>query len=292
LCRKNRRAMWNRSGWRGRGNRSGRRGSGSRSGRRGGKNRSGRRNRRYRTGRRSRRNRDTLRRVDRSLVDHAILHVLHVRPDVAAVVRADRIVGDALVDGLRHVERTDVDRRRVDPVQKPARWFSEEGDRRDVVCDLGRHWSGDAWWKDVTRGDFGRGDVTDHSGPLGVPAKHHLGGRTLRGHFTNPSARVDHTFSGGGEVCTCRVVNRIRPHGLGPELRLQRIHERLSDAADARWLGGAASEHHLDVWASSGLRSRNANWRTRQRRNCRHRGTNRANDPTCTHVTTPPTGST
>jgi len=71
-----------------------------------------------------------------SLVDHAVVHVLPMRGEVAPVDGADRVIGNALLDGLRRVQRADGDRRRVNAVQESARRLSEERNGRDVVSDI------------------------------------------------------------------------------------------------------------------------------------------------------------
>ena len=52
-----------------------------------------------------------------------------------------------------------------------------------------------------------------------------------------------------GEIAAGFVVDRVHVERLGADRGAQFVDERLSDAADAGWLTGAAGEHRLDVRA-------------------------------------------
>ncbi len=58
------------------------------------------------------------------------------------------------------------------------------------------------------------------------------------------------------EIAAGRVVDRVDGHRPAADLRAHRIDERLTDPADARGLGSASREHHLDVGARLSRRGR------------------------------------
>jgi len=101
--------------------------------------------RRLRLGRGSRRRpgdfrarREVTRSESRCLVNHPRLRVLGVRVEVRSA-RANWVIRHAQVDGLARIQRADLDLRLIDHTHEPAIWFSEQGDRGDVVCHVGRH---------------------------------------------------------------------------------------------------------------------------------------------------------
>ena len=104
-------------------------------------------------------------------------------------------------------------------------------------------------------GDTGchlRGDDVDHGRALGVPTEYHPGVGTVRRHGLDMSARVIGTGGDGTtEIVGGGVVDRKYADAPPPYSRTQRIDKRLSDPPDARGLGGASGEHHIDVGAGS-----------------------------------------
>ncbi len=141
-------------------------------------------------------------------VNHAGIYVLVVRGEAPALGIANQVVLHTQIDGLAHVLRANGDRRVVDRTHEACRGFSEEGNRCDVVGNLGRHRC-----RHVQRrypiGHRVRGDEARHRRPLGESAKHDLGVRTVRRGGKDMCARVPYPIDGGGEVDGSRVVDRV-----------------------------------------------------------------------------------
>ena len=193
--------------------------------------------------------------------------------------RANWVIGHAQVDGLVGIQQADFDQRLIDRTHKPGVWFSEQGDRGDTVCHVGRHWVRYTLRCSI-RYDI-RGDETHHGCALGKTAEHQLGVRTVGRHGPDMIARVMNTVYRGGEVGAGGVVDRIHPDRLCADSRAQRVHECLSCRTNTGFLGGAAGEYHLDVGAR--LRGRGWDGCAQQRPTCQRHSTNDNNDMACPH---------
>ena len=161
----------------------------------------------------------------RCLVNHPGLRVLHVRVEVHSA-RANWVIGHAQVDGLSRIQRADGDLRLIDRTHKPIIWFSEQGDRGDVVGHIGRH-RVRYTFRCPIRDDI-RGDETHHGRALGKSTQHRLGARTARRHGPDMSADVGDAVYGGGKVGAGRIVDRIYADRPCADSRAQRVHKRLS----------------------------------------------------------------
>ena len=234
--------------------------------------------RRLRRCRRSRNGREVTRGESRGLVNHPRVGVIHVRVEVCPA-RANRVIGDAQVDRLSHVQRADLDLRLIDHPHEPAIWFSEQGDRGNVVCHVGRHRVRYTFRCSI-RYDV-RGDEAHHRCALGVSAEHHLGVGTGRRRGPDMGARVSNAVEGGGEVGGGRVVNRVYADRLCTGACAQRVHKCLPGWPDTGVLGGAAGEYHLDVGAR--LRERGRNGCAQRHPTCNRRRTNEHSDTACPH---------
>ena len=214
----------------------------------------------------------------RCLVNHPGLRVLRVRVEVPSA-RTNKVVGDAQVDGLGRIQRTDFDRRLIDGVHKPRVWSSEQVDRDNVVGHLGRHRVRHTLRCPI-RYDI-RGDEAHHGCALGESAEHHLCVGTVRRRGLDMGARVPNAVKGGGEVGGGWVVDRIYRDRFCADLRAQRVHERLPRWTNTGVLGGTAREYHVDVGA--GLRGRERNGCDQRRPACCRRRTNDKNHMACPH---------
>jgi hypothetical protein len=208
------------------------------------------------------------------LVDHAVIHVIVVSVEVA-LASADRVVLDTHVDGLGRIQRTDCDRRLLDHAHELVRGFSEEGDRGDVIGDVGGHRVRYARCGGSIRYHI-RGNEAYDGRALGVSAEHHLGFGTIRRHGLDMSARVTNAVDGTGEIGGGRVVNRVHANRLSGRARAHVIDESLSDPANARWLCGTACEHHLIVGTRLGRHDRHGG--ADQRPSCHNRSDNVTSD--------------
>jgi hypothetical protein len=202
-----------------------------------------------------------------------------VRVEVRSA-RANWVIGDAQVDGLVRIQRADLDLRLIDHTHEPVIWFSEQGDRGDVACHVGRHRRG------YVRSGYSIrygicGDEAHHRCALGESAEDHPGVGTVRHHGPDMSARVFNAVDGGGKVHGGGVVDRIHPDRLCADSRAQRVHECLSGWTNTGVLGGTAREYDLDVGA--GLRGRGRKRRAQERRTCDRRSTNEHGNIACPH---------
>ena len=92
---------------------------------------------------------------------------------------ANQVVVDTQVDGLGQILRADRDRRVIDRVHEPCRWFSEQGNRCDVVGHVGWHRRRHVRGRNPV-GHRVRGDEAHDGRALGESAEHHLGVRAVR----------------------------------------------------------------------------------------------------------------
>ena len=215
------------------------------------------------------------------LINHPRLHILPVcggdslnRSKPGRWERTD-------IDRFGGVRRSDRDWRLVDNAHELARRLSEESDRGDVVSDLGRHW---LQRLDEVRpiGNLAVGHEAHHGRTLRIPSQHDLGFRATRCHGLHMSACIADAVDRRGEIGGGRVVDRIHPERLRSDVRLQCVHEILTNAANAGRLGGAAGEHDLNVWAR--LRSRGRDGRDEQRPNRCRRSANEVGERMCLHI--------
>ncbi len=193
--------------------------------------------------------------------------------------RANWVLGHAQVDGVGRIQRADFDQRLIDRTHEPGVWFSEQRDRGDTVCHVGRHWVRYTLRCSI-RYDIRRHE-THHRGALGKTAEHQLGVRTVGRHGPDMIARVMNTVYGGAKVGAGGVVDRIYPDRLCADPRAQRVHKCLPCWTNTGFLGGTAGEYHLDV----GARLRGSGWDgcAHQRGTRPQHNTNDNNDMTCPH---------
>jgi hypothetical protein len=71
------------------------------------------------------------------LVDYAILIRRCGVGGEFQPVRANRVTGNAQLDGFARIERADHDRRLTEKVHGPDIWCSEEDDRGDALSHIG-----------------------------------------------------------------------------------------------------------------------------------------------------------
>ena len=172
-----------------------------------------------------------------------------------------------------------VDRRLIDRTHKPVVGFSEQGDRSDMVCHVGRHRVRHTLRCSI-RYDI-RGDEAHDGRALGESAEHDVGVGAVRRRRLDMSAGVPNAVHGGGEVGGGGVVDRIHLHRLRADSCAQRVHKSFSGWTETGCLGGTAREDHLDVGARLRGRGRNGCAQRRQTRYCR--GTNEYGDIASPH---------
>lgn len=186
--------------------------------------------------------------------------------------RANRIPSHTHVDCFRDVKRANGGKRAGCHCPRECarcRRISEDSDGGDMIGDPGWHL---------------RGDYVDHGRTLGVPTEDHPGVGTACRHGLGMSARVVDTGSDGTtEIVGGRVVDRIYADSPPSYLRTQGINKRLSDPPNARRLGCAPGEHHVDVGAGS----RGSGWQGRgsgqQRPRCNESRTEQTRNRMCGH---------
>ncbi len=93
-------------------------------------------------------------------------------------------------------------------------------------------------------------------------------------------ASVFDALEAGVPLVAGGVVDRVHVERAGAHPRAHSVNERLSRRAHARWLTGAACEHHLDIGTSPGDGEGNRGGREHR---CQ-RNTYKSNDQMHAHV--------